>query len=257
MTRLAANLSWLFTDAPLPDRYRRAAEAGFVGVELNFPYDEDAAVLAARSEEHGLRHVLINAPPGDWSVGERGLAAIPDRREEFDEALALAGTYATALQCPLVHILAGRRDDGAELPTLVENLRRAVDVLGAQGVGVVLETLNPRDFPGYLVDRPSIALDVLERVPGLGLQADLYHLQICRGDLTQFLSDNLGDIAHVQIASVPDRGVPDHGETDSTYLLSLLDDLGYTGWIGCEYRPRTNTAADLDWARPYLSRPHA
>jgi hydroxypyruvate isomerase len=253
MPRLSANLSWLFQDAALNTRVSAAASAGFRGIEFNMPYDEyDAQELAEMCEQSDVSVVLLNAPPGDWAAGDRGLAGLRDRASEFRASIDVAARYARALRCPMVHVLAGIGNDSFSRATLVDNLALAVDVLASSGVQVVIEVLNPRDVPNYSVNHGDIALEIMDQVPGLGLQADLYHLQICQGDISTFLSDHIEVIRHVQIASVPDRHEPDHGEINFTEVLHHLDHLGYEGWVGCEYAPRAETEAGLTWARQYL-----
>jgi hydroxypyruvate isomerase len=253
MPRLSANLSWLFQDSAVNTRVSAAASAGFRGIEFNMPYDEyDAQELADMCEQSNMSVVLLNAPPGDWGAGDRGLAGLPERADEFRASIDVAARYARVLRCPTVHVLAGIRHDSFCRNMLVENLSLAVDVLASSGAQAVIEVLNPRDVPNYSVNHGDIALEIMDRVPGLGLLADLYHLQICQGDLSTFLSDHIEVIRHVQIASVPDRREPDHGEVNFTDVLRHLDQLGYQGWVGCEYAPRARTEAGLSWARQHL-----
>jgi hydroxypyruvate isomerase len=253
MPRFSANLSWLFQDSALNTRLSAAASAGFRAIEFNMPYDEyDAQELAGMCERSDVSVVLLNAPPGDWAAGDRGLAGLPDRADEFRESIDVAARYARTLRCPMVHVLAGIRHDNFSRETLVENLTMAVDVLASSGVQTVIEVLNPRDVPNYSVNHGDIALEIIDQIPGLGLLAELYHLQICQGDLSTFLSDHIDVIRHVQIASVPDRHEPDHGEINFTEVLHHLDHLGYQGWVGCEYAPRIKTEAGLSWVRQYL-----
>jgi hydroxypyruvate isomerase len=250
---LSANLSWLFQDSPLNTRVSAAASAGFRAIEFNMPYEEyDAQELAEMCERSDLSVVLLNAPPGDWGAGDRGLAGLQDRTDEFRASIDVAARYARVLGCPVVHVLAGIRGANFSRATLVDNLALAVDVLASSGVQVVIEVLNPRDVPNYSVNHGDIALELMDEIPGLGLQADLYHLQICQGDISTFLSDHIEVIRHVQIASVPDRREPDHGEINFTDVLRHLDHLGYQGWVGCEYAPRAETEAGLTWVKQYL-----
>lgn len=260
MPRLAANLSWLFTEGPFLDRFAAAAEAGFGGVEWLFAYDQDTRELTGRLQRHGLQVALINAPPGDWDRGERGLAGLPGREDEFMASVRRAAELATAVGAPCVHVMAGlvpltverSRSEAAYLA----NLGRARDLLGRSGITVTIEPLNRRDMPGYLLTHSSQAREVVDALggPGCGvaLQADLYHLQIQEGDLTALLRSHLDYVGHVQVAGVPDRGEPDEGELRTEALLDELDLLGYAGWVGCEYRPATTTAAGLGWATRWL-----
>jgi hydroxypyruvate isomerase len=257
MPKFAANLSWLFQELPLLQRFEAAARAGFQGVELLFPYDMPAEELAALPRRHGLRQVLINAPPGDAGAGGRGLAALPGREREFRASLDRAIEYAQALECRLIHVMAGAApaDCSPERchETYLSNLRHGAEAAGRHDLTLVIEPLNRRDMPGYFLSTPEQArhiIDLVER-QNLRLQFDLYHAQIMGGDLATRLRQHLPIIGHMQIAGVPDRNEPDGGEVNYPYLFELIDGLGYQGWIGCEYRPRTSTLAGLGWARPY------
>ena len=247
LLKFSANLSWLYPEIPFLMRFHRARKAGFRGVECTFPYEIEEGALGNELRAHDLAQVLINAPPGNWSRGDRGLAGLPDRREEFLASLDVARRYANELRCPFVHVLAGCRSQGADRYTYKENLKRAVDMLGQVGAQPLVEVLNGRDVPGYLIDHPDIACELVDQVPGLGLQADLYHLQITRGDITSFLRENIGVIRHVQVAGVPDRGEPNRGELNIHHCLNVLSDLGYSGWIGCEYSPQRSDDDGLSW----------
>lgn len=270
--RFAANLSWLYTDLPFLDRFEAAAADGFAGVECLFPHEHPAAEVRARLQAHGLQMVLFNACPGDWAAGERGLACLPGREADFrrsvHEALALADTLA----CPLVHVMAGLRPEDlgqAEAEALcTERLAWAATQAAAHGRTLTTEPINPRDMPGYLITRQAQAHGLVQALgsPHLRVQMDLYHCQIVEGDLTQRLRQWLptGQVAHLQVAAVPDRGEPDDGELAWPWLWRELQTLGWSGWIGCEYRPRATplphapgqaTRAGLGW-RPCPPRPH-
>jgi hydroxypyruvate isomerase len=258
MPRFAANLSFLFDELPFLERFAAATAAGFSGVEFLFPYAHPAAELADRLRAHGLRQALFNLPPGDWNAGERGLAALPDRRTEFQDSVASALAYARALDCPTLHAMAGLVPEGADRETLretyIDNLRFAADACAADGISVVIEPLNDRDVPGYFlahVDEAAAIVAAVDR-PNVGLQFDCYHVQIMDGDLARRIERHRALIRHVQIAGVPGRHEPDVGEIHYPYLFDLLDRLGYTGWVGCEYRPAATTVAGLGWltARP-------
>ena len=253
MPRFAANLSFLFDELPFLERFAAATAAGFSGVEFLFPYAHPAAELADRLRAHGLRQALFNLPPGDWAAGERGLAALPGRRAEFQDSVATALAYARVLDCPTLHAMAGLVADGADREALretyVDNLRFAADACAADGIDVVIEPLNHRDMPGYFLAHVDAAAAIVAAVdrPNVGLQFDCYHVQIMDGDLAHRLERHRALIRHVQIAGVPERHEPDIGEVAYPYLFALLDRLGYAGWIGCEYRPRTTTEAGLGW----------
>jgi hydroxypyruvate isomerase len=268
MARLAANLTMLFTELPFLDRFAAAADAGFSAVEFLFPYDHPPEVLARRREAAGVEVVLFNLPPGDWAAGDRGLAALPDRVDEFARSLPLALDYAEALSCPTLHAMAGvlpasTRSGGAApawisvRPVYLDNLRRAAAALATAGRTLAIEPLNDRDMPGYVLRTTTGAAALIAEAgcPNLGLQLDLYHCQIMEGDLTTRIRRLAPLLRHVQIAGVPDRHEPDLGECNPYHLLAELDAQGYAAWVGCEYRPRDGTLKGLSWARGYLSAP--
>jgi hydroxypyruvate isomerase len=253
MPRLSANLSWLFTEVPFLERFGEAAHAGFRAVEFAFAYDIPERAIADRLAEHDLQCVLINAPPGDYGAGERGIAALPGREEEFAASFATALRYAAALGCPRIHVMAGLVAGAARKPearaTYVANLRAACDAAHTQGVTVLIEALNPRDVPNYLFSTVSEAHAIREAVgaPNIKVQMDFYHTQIVEGDLATKLERWLTHIGHLQIAGTPGRHEPDEGEINYAWLLRRIDALGYAGWVGCEYRPLTTTRAGLGW----------
>lgn len=247
MVRLAANLSFLFGDAPFLDRFARAAKAGFTGVEYLFPYGHDPAGLAARLRDNGLEQVLFNMPPGDWAAGDRGLAAVPGREAEFRASVGEALRHAEALGCRRVHVMAGVADGEEALGTYLRNLEFAAGRFAAAGVTALIEPINRRDMPGYFLSDFGVALAVAGAIEGVRLQFDLYHRQIIHGDVTVGLREAMPAIGHMQIAGVPDRHEPDTGELDVGHVLGTIRALGYDGWIGCEYRPKGVTEDGLGW----------
>ena len=254
MPKFAANLSFLFVDAPFPERFARAAAAGFAGVEYLFPYEWPAHNVADLLAASGVDQVLFNLTSGDWAAGERGLACLPHRQGEFAESVERALDYAMVLDCERVHCMAGLRpagNDEADLEaTYVANLRHAADRLATAGVTVTIEPINSRiDMPGYWLDDVGKAIRLLEAVDrsNVKLQLDLYHAQIIQGDLARTIEANLPRIGHVQVADNPGRHEPGTGEIHYPYLFSLLDRLGYESWVGCEYKPLGNTEAGLGW----------
>ncbi|MGH6718305.1 MAG: 2-oxo-tetronate isomerase [Alphaproteobacteria bacterium] len=257
MPKLAANLSMLFGEVEFLDRFEAAARAGFQAVEMLFPYDHPAEELRRRLDRYGLTQALFNAPPGDWAAGERGIATVPGRSAEFEAGFAKALDYARVLGCPRVHVMAGivmPADDRQRAEdTYVASLRRAADMAAPHGVQCLIEPLNTRDVPGYFLTDADEARRILERVgrDNARLQLDLYHRQIMRGDLAGAIESFLPITGHIQIAGVPGRHEPDVGEINYRFLFDRLDELGYDGWIGCEYRPRATTVAGLGWARPW------
>ncbi len=257
MPRFAANLSMMFTDRPLEERFAAARACGFSGVELQFPYALGADKLGDLVAMNDLTLALFNAPPGDWAAGERGLAALPGREQEFRDSLEVVLPYVELTDCPRVHVMAGvvpEEEWEEALETYAANLEYAAEFGVENGFKVLIEPINTTDMPGYFLSRPDDALAILDEVghKNLGLLYDLYHAQIMQGGLTDFLEGHIERIAHVQIAQVPLRHEPDgQGEINWTYLFGLLDAHGYPGWIGCEYKPRGRTEAGLRWARDF------
>ncbi|AKJ26942.1 2-oxo-tetronate isomerase [Caldimonas brevitalea] len=262
MPRFAANLSFLYAEHAFLDRFAAAARDGFRGVEFLFPYDWPTLDVTRRVESEGLSVVLFNAPCGDWAGGERGLACLPGREAEFRDGVERALAYATALRCPRVHVMAGLAPAGVERQRLqavyVENLQWAAARAAAAGLALTVEPINPRDMPGYFLNRQDDAHEVVALVgaPNLGVQMDLYHCQIVEGDVSTRLQRHLptGRVTHLQIAGVPERHEPDSGELHYPHLFELVDRLDYAGWIGCEYRPRrgavpNGTTQGLGWLR--------
>ncbi|WP_236067105.1 2-oxo-tetronate isomerase [Streptomyces brasiliscabiei] len=260
MVRLAANVSMLYGEHDFLDRFEAAAVDGFDAVEYLFPYDFEPSVLRRRLDENGLTQVLFNAPPGDWGAGERGIASLPGREREFRAGLDRALWYAHELGCGQVHVMAGvvpkSADPSGYRARYLENLAWATERAKPAGVRLLLEPINHRDMPGYLLTRQREAHRAVADIDasGLGVQLDLYHCQITEGDLTTTLGRDLpsGRVAHVQIAGVPDRHEPDRGEVDFAHLLGELDRLGYGGAVGLEYRPAAGTSKGLTRFRQYL-----
>jgi hydroxypyruvate isomerase len=253
MPRFAANLSTMYTEYPFLQRFEAAARDGFEAVECQFPYEAPAAEVAAALRGAGLKQVLLNAPAGDAAAGERGIAGLPGREREFDAGLDQAIEYALALDCPLVHLMAGILIDESsrarQRACYLANLRHGARRLAQHGLTALIEPINPRDVPGYLLNTQADGHAVVAEVgePNLKVQMDLYHCQIVEGDLATRLRQYLGRVGHLQIAGVPERHEPDIGEINHPYLFALIDELGYQGWIGCEYRPRAGTSAGLGW----------
>jgi hydroxypyruvate isomerase len=263
MPSFAANLSLMYGEHAFLDRFAATRADGFEAVEFLFPYAFEPAELARRLAGNGLRQVLFNAPPGDWEGGERGLAALPGRGAEFRRGFEQqALPWAQALRCPRVHVMAGRVPAGADRAALretyLDNLAWAARLAAGSGVEVLIEPINPRDMPGYFLHRQDEAHAVVAEVgaPNLKVQMDLYHCQIVEGDVATRLRHYLptGGVAHLQIAGVPERHEPDIGELHHPYLFALLDQLGYEGWVGCEYRPRAGTSQGLGWLRRWQGR---
>ena len=271
MPKFAANLSWLYTELPLTERFAAAARDGFKAVEILSPYGWPVAELKALLTANDLQLVLINAPPGGtdaasieraWAGRQKGTACLPGHEAEFCAGVALALEYASALACPRIHVMAGVMPEGVEREavqaTYVSNLRHAAAQAASLGVEVLIEPINTRDMPGYFLNRQDHAHEIVHLVgtPRIKVQMDLYHCQIVEGDLAMKLRRYLptGNVGHIQIAGAPARHEPDLGEINYPYLFALLDELGYSGWVGCEYRPALApqagaTSAGLGWLR--------
>ena len=257
--RFSANLSMLFTERPFLDRFDLAARAGFEAVEFLFPYEHPAEEVAKALKDSGLQLVLHNLPAGNWAAGERGIACHPERVVEFCEGLNQAVDYARVLGTPQINCLAGILPSDADpqqaRATLVSNLRHAAATLGRKGVRLLIEPINTFDIPGFFVSRTQQALQLMDEVASdnLYLQYDVYHAQRMEGELSATLQKHLPRIAHVQIADNPGRHEPGTGEIHYQHLLPWLDAIGYSGWVGCEYKPRDTqpggTEAGLGWLR--------
>ena len=253
MPRFAANLTMMFNEVDFLDRFSAAASAGFAGVEYLFPYDYPADQLTDALSSNGLTQVLHNLPAGDWDAGDRGIACDPSRVAEFRDGVGVAIEYATALGCPQVNCLAGivPRSVSAQTArdTFIENLKFAAPALEAAGIGLLIEPINTIDIPGFLLNRTHEARSIISEVasPNLRIQHDIYHMQIMEGDLARTIEANLDAIGHMQLADNPGRHEPGTGEINYPFLFDFIDGLGYDGWIGCEYVPKTTTQAGLGW----------
>ena len=255
MPRFAANLSMLFNEVPFLDRFERAAKAGFEGVEFLFPYPFPAAEIKARLDANGLKVVLFNTPAGDWDKGERGLACLPSRVDDFRRGVAQAIEYATALGAPQVHCMAGLAPEGATdadlRRTYVANLQHAAEAFGKAGLKAVIEPINHYDIPRYYLNTSRQGISVMDEVgaSNLLLQYDIYHAQRTEGELAGTIERLLPRIGHMQLADNPGRHEPGTGEVNWPFLFAHIDRLGYRGWIGCEYKPAVATETGLDWIR--------
>jgi hydroxypyruvate isomerase len=258
MPRLAANLTMMFGDVPFLDRFEAAASAGFGAVEYLFPYDYDARDLRERLRDNGLVQALHNLPGGKWAAGERGIACLPDRVDEFKAGVDKAIEYANTLGCDRVNCLAGILPPSLSASTARETLTRnvayAASRLKAAGVKLLIEPINTRDIPGFFLSRTHQAIDIIEAAgsDNVFLQYDIYHMQIMEGNLAATIERHLSSIGHMQLADAPGRHEPGTGEIDFPALLDFIDRVGYSGWIGCEYLPLAGTVEGLRWADPYL-----
>jgi hydroxypyruvate isomerase len=255
--RLAANLSWLFKEVPFLQRFGRASACGFTGCEFLFDqYDHEPERVREAIKSNGLTPALLNCPPGHWAAGERGTGGLPDREVDFKHSIERGLQYAKTIGCPKIHAMAGLvvGDRSACEARFVERLQWASAAAASEGIEVCIEPLNGRDVPNYLLPDTTSALRVLEAVghDNCKLQLDLYHLQVSEGDLSTRVEEVWPSIGHIQIANPPGRHEPGAGEVDFRPLFSLLDRLGYSGWVGCEYVPSTATTEEsLHWAREF------
>ena len=253
MPKFAANLTMLFNEVPFLERFEKAANNGFTAVEFLFPYAFDAQEIRDRLTRHQLTLVLHNLPAGDWDAGERGIACHPDRVQEFREGVARAISYATALGVSQLNCLAGKTPSGVSAEvlrkTFVENLRFAATELKKAGLKLLIEPINTFDIPGFYLSGTSQALAIIDEVgaDNLFLQYDIYHMQRMEGELAASMQRHLPRIAHLQLADNPGRNEPGTGEINYAFLFQFIDKIGYTGWIGCEYKPATTTEAGLGW----------
>ena len=258
MPRFAANLTMLFNEVAFLDRFALAATAGFEAVEFLFPYGYAAQDIRQRLDAHGLRLVLHNLPPGDWDAGERGIACHPDRVEEFRTGVAQGIAYAKTLGVGQLNCLAGKAPAGISddvlRRTLVANLRFAARAFKDADLRLLVEPINSFDIPGFYVNRTAHALSLLDAVgaDNVYLQYDIYHAQRMEGELAATITQHLPRIGHMQLADNPGRHEPGTGEINFSFLFEHLDRMGYSGWIGCEYKPKTTTPAGLDWVKPFI-----
>ena len=258
MPKFAANLTMLFTELPFLDRFERAASAGFTAVEFLFPYAFAAGDIKARLDDHHLTLVLHNLPAGDWDAGERGIACLPGREDEFRAGVGKAIAYAQALGVPQLNCLAGKAPAGADeahlRKTLVSNLAFAAAALKKAGLRLLIEPINTFDIPGFYLNRTVQALEILDKVgaDNAFVQYDIYHAQRMEGELAATMQKHLARIGHIQLADNPGRNEPGTGEINYPFLFAHLDRIGYSGWIGCEYKPAATTEAGLGWLQPFV-----
>lgn len=253
MARFCANLTMLFNEVDFLSRFKQAKQAGFEGVEYLFPYDFDKNQLAELLQENHLKQVLHNLPAGNWAGGERGIAILPDRITEFQEGVGLAIEYANTLGCTQLNVLAGVAPTNANKDalhkTFIENLKFAATQLKQAGIKCLMEPINYFDIPGFFVNKTQEAVDILNEVgsDNLFIQYDIYHMQRMEGEIVNTIKRNLSKIAHIQLADNPGRNEPGTGEINYPFIFRELDSMGYTGWIGAEYKPKATTEAGLGW----------
>ncbi len=260
MPRFSANLSVLFNEVDFLDRFERAQKAGFKGVEFLFPYQWEKEQLAEKLGQYSLEQVLFNLPAGDWAAGERGIACLPGRRDEFKEGVGAAIDYAKTFKCSRINCLVGLTPKAVPREkvhwTLVDNLLYAAKALGKEGITLLIEPLNSQDIPGFhlLHTRHALALIRETNHPNIKIQYDIYHMQIMEGNLAKNIRDNLPLIGHIQFGDNPGRHEPGTGEINFSNLFRFIDEAGYDGWIGCEYKPAGVTEDGLGWLKTYLQK---
>lgn len=258
MLRFACSINLMFNEVPLPERFVAAKAAGFEAVEVQYPYTMAIDDMKAAIADAGVEVVLMNTPQGDAAAGERGLGAVPGREADFEQAFAKALDYANAAGCKMIHVTAGvppANVDPAEIDRLfIRNIKAVLAASAGSGVTLLIETLNHRDFPGYHVVKFAHARRLIEAVADerLRFQLDLYHRQINDGDLERALRNYIDIASHIQIAGVPARNEPDTGEINYRHLFGVIEELGWKGWIGAEYRPKGDTVAGLGWRQTLL-----
>lgn len=258
MLKFAANLTMLFQEYAFLNRFQAASEQGFKFVEYLFPYDYQVNDLKSALNDNDLKQVLFNLPPGDWNAGERGIACLPTRKDEFRKGLELAMQYASDLQVPQVNCLAGLKpaelEDSLAMDTFLENLDYAANQLASINVKLVFEAINSRiDMPGFFIDTIEKSQHVLRTLnnPNIGFQFDLYHMQIMHGDLVKTLQIMWPEVAHIQFADTNGRHEPGTGEIEFEAVFNEIRHRGYQGFVSAEYRPKTDTVSSLEWLRTF------
>ncbi len=260
MLRFCANLTWMFNEVDFLNRFERAARAGFKGVEYRLPYEYEKEKIMELLGRYDLEQVLLSLPAGNQQAGERGIACLPGREGEFQESVGRAIDYAKALRCPSMNCLVGITPNGVPArrvrQTVVKHLRFAATALGKEGIRLLVEALNNQDVPGFYLVHTQDVLELIKEVnhPNAWLQYDIYHMQVMEGSLTRTIRENVARIAHIQLGDVPGRHEPGTGEINFTNLFRFIDESGYNGWIGCEYKPAGTTEDGLGWVKPYLQK---
>ena len=252
--KFSANLGFLWADRPLPEAIRAAKAAGFDAVECHWPYDVPAVETKSALEETGLLMLGLNTRRGNVTVGENGLAALPGREADARSAIDEAIAYARTISAAAIHVMAGNSSGPRARQAYCDNLAYACDAAG-DAITILIEPLNHYNAPGYFLNSTSQAADIVREVSRSNLRVmfDFYHVQIMEGDVTRRFESLLPLIGHVQVASVPDRGKPDHGELDFLYVLGRIKTLGWTRPIGAEYVPDTAADPDMSWLSRYRS----
>ncbi len=257
MLKFAANLSMLYSEVPFLERFERAQDAGFTSVEFLFPYAFGLKDVRQTKNLHRLDIVLFNLPAGDWEKGERGIAILPDRVQDFQDGVAEAIHYAQALGTPRLNCLAGKKPDDLSKEdawrTLLNNVRYAADELNKAGLTLVIEPINPFDIPGFFLNTTNQVLRLIEEAqrPSVKIQYDIYHMQRTQGDILNTYTALRQHIDHIQIADNPGRHQPGTGELHYGRIFQALEKAGYEGYIGLEYIPLGSTDESLSFWHRY------
>ncbi len=257
MAKFSANISMLFTEVDFLDRFQKAGEFGFEAVEYLFPYAYKAEVLAGKLNQYILKQELFNLPGGNWSQGEKGLAALPEKQAEFEQSLETTLVYARALDCKKLHVMAGvidpQKDYKIYEKTFIENFRKAADFFGPYGIMLLIEPLNVYSVPNYFIAHQVDAVELIKKIDrdNVKLQFDLFHAQIMDGDITRLMRSFQSYIGHIQVASIPSRHEPVIEEINFRYFCDLIDEIAYQDYIGLEYNPKISTEESLSWIKDF------
>ena len=252
MLNLSANISLLFTENSFLERFGKASENNFQAVEFQFPYEFSPEIIKEKLDKFNLDLSVFNSLPGNFKNGDRGLACLPKRKEEFQRTIIQSIEYAKIIKCKKIHIMSGiqgSKNDLAYRDTYIENLQWTCDKFSEEDLTVLIEPINSRNIPDYFLSSTDMAIKIIELTAkkNIKLLFDIYHHQIMRGDVTKYLKNIYSYIGHIQIAGIPDRNEPDISEIDYKFIFKIINDLGYKGWIGCEYNPIEDTVSGLSW----------
>ena len=257
MTKLSANLSLLFTENEFIDRFKEAKNNGFDAVEFQFPYDIEAQTIKNEIDKNKLILTIFNSPPGDFGNGDRGLACLEKRKDDFKKSIIEAISYAKIFQCNKIHVMSGVSEKENVLnakKVYIENLKWACDQFDKHNIDLLIEPINQRNIPNYFLSSTDQAIEIIDKIErdNIYLLFDIYHHQIIRGDVSKYFEKFQAYIGHIQIAGIPNRNEPDQSELDYKYVFKLIERLNYTGFIGCEYNPLRDTLSGLKWRESLL-----
>ena len=257
MTKLSANLSLLFTENEFIDRFKEAKNNGFDAVEFQFPYDIEAQTIKKEIDKNKLILTIFNSPPGDFENGDRGLACLEKRKDDFKKSIIEAISYAKIFQCNKIHVMSGVSEKENVLnakKVYIENLKWACDQFDKHNIDLLIEPINQRNIPNYFLSSTDQAIEIIDKIEreNIYLLFDIYHHQIIRGDVSKYFEKFQAYIGHIQIAGIPNRNEPDQSELDYKYVFKLIERLNYTGFIGCEYNPLKDTVSGLKWRESLL-----